>query len=101
MGSRVFALHWVPPMWEEPGEGAQGSPFSPRDLWGLGSESGWAGFELLRRTRTQLEIQGSDRNWARASVWGSKVNGVLTRAESALHLVFRRGHGALSVSGSW
>ena len=34
----------------------------------LGSDSGWANFELLTWTRRQLEIRGPDTDWVSASI---------------------------------
>lgn len=41
----------------------------------LGSDSGWASFELLTWTRRQLEIL-TDMDWVSASIWGSNVDRV-------------------------
>lgn len=60
----------------------------------LGSDSGWASFEFLMWTRTQLEIWGSDTDWVSASVWVQTWTefalkfGVPTRAEFAVDLGF-------------
>lgn len=58
------------------------------ELWVLGSDSGWASFELL------MWIRGSDTDWVSARIWVQMWTefalkfGVLTRAEFAMDLGF-------------